>query len=162
LGFEEDFSVWDVGAHQVYLIKKYSFLHTVAITLKHIRDADIFPVFSIIISQMLKELEKRNEESYIFTVMTYMAKAGKTEYPKEISQVIKELDLANEEEVMGMTLAEYWKQELIEKTRQEGHQEGHQQRTLELAKAMCEQGIKIPMIASITKLSEKEIKKLLD
>jgi len=51
-------------------LKKYLYFGTMALTLKHIRDSDIFPFFKVI-AQMLKELEKNGEDSYICSVMTY-------------------------------------------------------------------------------------------
>lgn len=148
-------------------LQKYLYFGTLALTLKHIRDSDIYPFFTLI-AQMLKELEKSGEDSYICSIMTYMAKAGKTEHPKEIVQVIKDLGLANEERIMG-TLLEYLQPELLKRATDKAAAiaaekaliKGRHERDVEIAKSLLLKGIDLNIISSATKLSKEEIKSLL-
>lgn len=140
-------------------LKPYLYFGTLALTLKHIRDSDIYPFFPLL-AQMLKELEKWGEDSYICTIMTYMAKAGKTEHPKEIVQVIKELGLANEERIMG-TLLEYLQPELLKRVADKATEKARHERDIEIAKTMFSKGIDIEIITSITQLSKKEVRSIL-
>lgn len=144
-------------------LQKCLYFGTMAITLKHIRDSDIYPIFNIIISQMLKELDKRGESSYIYTVMTYVTEAGKTEHPHEMIQTIKALSFLDEEKIMG-TLAEYWKPQILkmatDKVMAEVAEKACHEQAVETAKTLLLQGIDLNIISTATKLSKEEIKKL--
>ena len=128
---------------------------------------------------MLKELDKREENSYICSIMAYIGKAGKTKHPEEIEQIVKDLKLANEEKIMG-TLAEYWAPKLVEMVAEKRAAEaakiaakvaaekatkkalikGRHEQAIETAKELFLQGIDLNIISSATKLSKKEIRKL--
>lgn len=143
-------------------LKKYLYFGTMALTLKHIHDLDILPFFRSIF-EALKELETHGEESYIYTIITYMAGVGETPNQADFLQTVKELEFVNEEEIMPAIL-EYLKPELLrrasEQARVQALEEGEQKARIEMAKAFLLKGVDINIIASATKLPKEEIKKL--
>ncbi len=143
-------------------LKQYMWFGTMALALKHIRDPNIVPFFESIVD-VLKELEKRGEEGYIYTVITYMAGTGEVPEKSEFFETTKKLESVNEERIMS-TLVEQLQPELLNIARkqflQEGRQEGRQEGMIEMAKVFLSKGVSIDIIAEATKLSEKEIKKL--
>jgi predicted transposase/invertase (TIGR01784 family) len=168
-------------------LKQYIWFGTMALVLKHIRDSNIVPFFKSIVD-VLKELEKRGEDGYIYTVITYMAGTGEVPQKSEFFETTKKLESVNEERIMS-TLVEQLQPELLDIARkqffkegfesafesafkqareqlrptflQEGRQEGRQEERIEMAKALFSNGVSVDIIAKTTKLSEKEIKKLI-
>lgn len=148
-------------------LKKHLYFGTMALTLKHIHDLDILPFF-ISILEALKELENQGEESYIYTIITYMAGVGETPNQADFLQTVKELEFVNEDEIMPAIL-EYLKPELLRRASEqarvqaleEGREEGDQKARMEMAKALLLKGIDMNIIASATKLPKEELKKLL-
>ena len=151
-------------------LKQYMWFGTMALVLKHIRDPNIVPFFKSIVD-ILKELEKRGEEAYIYTVITYMAGTGEVPEKSEFFETTKKLESVNEEKIMS-TLVEQLQPELFdlavkqayekasEQLRPKFLQEGRQEERREMAKVFLSKGVSIDIIAEATKLSEKEIKKL--
>ena len=139
--------------------------------MKHIHDSDILPFFESIF-EVLKELEKQGEESYNYTLITYIAGLGNTPHQGDFIKAVKKLEFVNEEKVMS-TILEYLKPELLKKVSaqariqaleeglEKGRQEGRQEERIEIAKAMLLKGIDIETVAGITGLSKEEIKKFL-
>ena len=104
---------------------------------------------------MLATLEKQGEESYIYTIITYMAGVGETPHQEGFFQAIKKLESVNEGKLM--TLAEYLKPEVYKR----GLEKGRQEEKIEIAKAMLLKGIDIEIVADSTGLSKEEVRKLL-
>ena len=163
-------------------LRKYLWFGTMALTLKHIRDSNIIPFFESIV-EILKDLEKRGESSYIYTVITYMAGTGEVPQKSEFFETTKKLESVNEEKIMS-TLVEQLQPELLNIARkqafeeaskqlreqflQEGLEKGRKERDvavvrakLEIAKAMLLKGIDTEIIAATTNLPKGDIKKLL-
>ena len=146
-------------------LQKYIWFGSMALTLKHIHDSDILPFIKEILC-IVKELEKYGAESYIYSMVTYIAEAGELPHQEDWVEAIQKLESIDEEKLMTlMNLVEHLKPEVakrcIEKGRQEGRQEGRHEEKVEIAKAMLLKGIDLELIASVTELSKKEIKKLL-
>ena len=147
-------------------LKKYLWFGTMALTLKHIHDSDILPFFEDIL-ETLKELEKQGEESYIYTIITYMIGIGETPYQEGFLKAVKKLESVTEEKLM--TLAEYLKPDIFKRGLEKGLSEGlekglekgRKERDSEIAKAMLLKGIDLDTIAGVTGHSKEEIKKLL-
>ena len=139
-------------------LKHYLWFGTMALTLKHIHDSDILPFFKGII-EILKELEKQGEESYIYTIITYMAGVGETPHQEDFFQAIRKLESINEEKLM--TLAEYLKPEVYKRGLEKGLEKGRHEEKIEIAKILLLKGIDIATVADSTGLSKEEIKKLL-
>jgi len=151
-------------------LKPYLWFGTMALTLKHIHDPDVLPFFEGLLG-FLKRLEKQGEESYIYSVVTYMVGAGETPSQESFLQAVKKLETISEEKLM--TLAEYfierYKPEVLkrgmekgrEEGREEGLEEGRKVRDIEIAKSLLSKGISIEIISETTELPKEEIKKLL-
>ncbi len=163
-------------------LKQYIWFGTMGLTLKHIHDSNIIPFFESIID-VLKELEKRGESSYIYTVITYMAGIGTVPDQEEFFKTVKKLESVNKEKIMS-TLVDHLQSELLDRARkqafeeaskqlreqflQEGLEKGRKERDvavvrakLEIAKAMLLKGIDTETIAATTNLPKGDIKKLL-
>ena len=148
-------------------LKRHFWFGTMALALKHIHDSDILPFFESMID-ILKELEKQGEESYIYTMITYMAGVGETSRQADFIQTVKKLEFVNEEKVMS-TILEYLKPELLKRVSaqarvealEEGLEKGRKERNVEIAKAMLLKGIDIETVAGVTELTKVEIKKFL-
>ncbi|HQS84927.1 MAG TPA: Rpn family recombination-promoting nuclease/putative transposase [Alphaproteobacteria bacterium] len=86
--------------------KKYLWFGSMGLLLKHIHDGDILPFFKRFLD-LLKQIEKQGETRYIYTVISYIAIAGKLP-DKEgfFLQAVKDLETVDEEETM-QSLAEY-------------------------------------------------------
>src|SRR3990167_4017173 len=133
-------------------LKPYLWFGTMALTLKHIHDPDVLPFFEGLLG-FLKRLEKQGEESYIYSVVTYMVGAGETPSQESFLQTVKKLETISEEKLM--TLAEYfierYKPEVLkrgmEKGREEGLEEGRKVRDIEIAKSLLSKGISIEIIS---------------
>jgi len=139
-------------------LKQYMWFGTMALALKHIRDPNIVPFFKSIIG-VLKELEKRGEEAYIYTVITYMAGTGEVPEKSEFFETTKKLESVNEERIMS-TLVEQLQPELLNIARKQSFKEGRHEERKEMAKTLFSNGVSIDIIARTTKFSEKEIKSL--
>lgn len=151
-------------------LKQYLWFGTMALALKHIRDPNIVPFFESIID-VLKELEKRGEEGYIYTVITYMAVTGKIPEKDEFLDTVKQLESIDKEKIMP-TLVDHLQSELLDLARQRFFKEGFEKATEELrpkfiqeerremAKTLLSEGVSIEIISKTTRLSEKEIKNL--
>jgi predicted transposase/invertase (TIGR01784 family) len=152
-------------------LKHYRMFGMMARALKHIHDSDIYPFF-IGILEGLRELEKQGEESYIYSIITYIVGVGETPRQEDLLQAIKKLESVDEEKVM--TLAEYLKPEVfrrgmkkgleegLEKGIEKGIEKGKKERDIEIAKAMLLKGIDLDTIAGVTGYSKEEIKKFLN
>lgn len=85
-------------------LRKYLWFGSMALLLKHIHDPDILPFFKSFLD-FLKTLEKQGETRYIYTVISYMAIAGKIPHTEDFLEVVQQLETVNEEETMK-TIAE--------------------------------------------------------
>ncbi|MBL8677177.1 MAG: Rpn family recombination-promoting nuclease/putative transposase [Alphaproteobacteria bacterium] len=93
-------------------LKQYMWFGTAALVLKHIHDPNIIPFFESII-EVLKELEKRGEEGYIYTVITYMAVTGKIPEKDEFLDTVRQLESIDKEKIMP-TLVDHLHSELFD------------------------------------------------
>lgn len=91
-------------------LKKYLWFGTAALAAKHIYDRDIFPFLEEIV-KILKIIEERGENSYIYTVISYVVEAAevsdKHKFMKTLTAGLKSID---EEKIM--TIVEQLKPEL--------------------------------------------------
>jgi predicted transposase/invertase (TIGR01784 family) len=124
--------------------------------LKHIHDPNILPFFMSILDD-IRELERLGEESYIYSMVTYIYGVGKTPHQGDFIEAVKRLEFIEEENIMP-TILEYLKPELLRRVKAQGIEKGIEQ----VAKAMLSKGIDVNTIASVTGHSKEEIKKLLN
>ena len=110
----------------------------------------------MLVTEDLGELEKRGEERYIYTILTYIVGVGETPQQEDLLQAIKQLESVNEEKLM--TLADYLKPDVFKR----GIEKGRKERDEEIAKAMLTKGIDVNTIASVTGYSKEELKKLIN
>ena len=98
-------------------LKKYLWFGTVALTAKHIYDKDIFPSLEDIL-KMLKIIEERGENGYIYTVISYIVEAGEvSDKQKFMKAITTGLESINKEKIM--TIVEQLKPELYDRAKQE-------------------------------------------
>jgi predicted transposase/invertase (TIGR01784 family) len=137
---------------------------TMASALKHIHDPDILH-FVMEIFPRLKQLEKQGEESYIYTMMTYIVDRGNVPRKQELIDKIKQLESIDEEKLM--TLADHLKPEVFKRGMEKGLEQGFEKGIekgiekgrIEMARALLLKGIDIEIISETTGLSSEEIKK---
>lgn len=136
---------------------------TMASALKHIHDPNILH-FVMDIFPRLKELEKRGEESYIYTMVAYVVNRGNIPCKQELVDKITQLECIDEEKLM--TLADHFKADLLKKGIEQGIEKGWKERDIEaqkekigMAKTLLLKGIDIEIISETTGLSSEEIKK---
>lgn len=139
-------------------LKHYRMFGLMARALKHIHDPNILPFFMSILDD-IRELERLGEESYIYSMITYIAGVGETPRQEDLFQAIKRLESVNEEKLM--TLAEYLKPEIFKRGIEKGIAKGRQEEKIEMAKAMLLKGIDIETVTEVSELSKTEIQKLL-
>jgi len=125
---------------------------TMASALKHIHDPDILH-FVMDIFPRLKDLEKQGEESYIYTMMTYIVDRGNVPRKQELIDKIKQLESIDEEKLM--TLADHLKPEVFKRGVEKGIEKGR----IEMAKTLLLEGVDTEIISKTTGLSSEEIKK---
>ena len=140
-------------------LKRYRWCGVMALALKHIHDPDVLPFFMNILDE-LRELEKKGEESYIYTIITYIVSVGETPHQEDFFHAIKKLETVNEEKLM--TLAEYLKPAVFKRGIEKGIEKGRQEEKVAIAKAMLLKGIDMEIVAGVTEFSKEEIKKLLN
>ena len=162
-------------------LEKYLWFGSMGLLLKHIHDGDILPFFKGFLD-LLKEIEKYGETRYIYTVISYIAIAGKLPNKEGFLQAVKNLETVHEEETM-QSLAEYLnldifkigfekgRKEELKRTEQERAQERAQaeqeraqaeQKSRErIAKAMFLKGINLETISDITEYPLKDLKKII-
>ncbi len=150
-------------------LEKYLWFGSMSLLLKHIHDGDILPFFKSFVD-LLKKIEKHGETRYIYTVISYIATAGKVPDKEEFLNVVKNLENIDKEETM-QSLAEYLeievfkigfekgRKEEIKRTEQE--REKSRQERIKMVKAMFFKGIDVDTISDITGYSQKEIKMIL-
>lgn len=158
-------------------LQKYLWFGTMALALKHIHDPNILPFLQDLIVSV-QELEKYGEESYIYTIVTYIAKSGKIPHQDDWAETIRKLEAQDQEKTVKlMTLIEHLIEHQhpllvermtekgiaqgIEKGIEKGIEQGEQKKALEIAKALLAQGIDIETIAKATRLPKENIRKLL-
>jgi predicted transposase/invertase (TIGR01784 family) len=150
-------------------LQKYLWFGTLALTLKHIHDADILPFLQDIIVSV-KELEKHGEESYIYSIVTYIAEAGNIPHQNDWAETIQKLEEQDQEKVMKLIrLVEQvivhrnplLAQKIIDIGIEQGIEQGEHKRELEIAKALLLQGVALDTIAAATNLPKEKIKKML-
>jgi len=144
---------------------------TMASALKHIHDPDILHFFMDIFPR-LKELEKQGEESYIYTMMTYIVDRGNVPRKEELIDKIKQLKSIDEEKIM--TLADHLKPEVFKRGVAKGIEQGieqarkeqeievaksKQEERIKMAKTLLSKGINIEIISETTGLSKEELRK---
>jgi predicted transposase YdaD len=139
-----------------------------ALALKHIHDPNILPFLAEIMT-MAQELEKHGEESYVCTIMTYVATSGNIS-DLNWAKTLQTLEEQDPEESMKLITAikntlkdenSFLAQKMKTMFFEEGIEQGEQKKALEIAKALLMQGIDIKTISKATQLSEGEIRKLL-
>jgi predicted transposase/invertase (TIGR01784 family) len=156
-------------------LREFFYYGVMARTLKHIYDLNILPFIKEDLIYALKELEKRGEERYIYSVITYIGTRGETLRQEGLIETLKELESINEEGLM--TLVEYLKPAVfqrgvekgieqgiekgIEKGIEQGIEQGREEEKIEIARAFLAQGVSIETIAKATSLPKRTIKKLL-
>lgn len=139
-------------------LKQYLWFGTMALTLKHIHDSDILPFFEGLL-EFLKQLEKQGEESYIYSVITYMVGVGETPNQEDFLKAVKKLESISEEKIM--TLAEYFIERYKPEVLKRRTEKDRKERDIEIAKTLLLKGISIEIISETTNLPKEEIKKLL-
>lgn len=139
-------------------LKRYLWFGMMARTLKHIHDPNILPFFMSILDD-LRELETHGEESYIYSMITYIVGVGETLCQADLLQAIRKLESIDEEKLM--TLAEYLKPEVFKRGIEKGIEKGRRQERIEMVKTMLLKGIDLETVANVTELSKTEIQKLL-
>lgn len=147
-------------------LQKFIWFGTMALALKHIQDPDILPFLQDIIVSV-KELEKYGEESYIYSIVTYIAEAGNIPHQDDWAKTIQKLEEQGQEKAMKLIrLVEqvivhrnpFLAQKIIEIGIEQGIEKGRQEEKIEIAKAMLLKGIDPELIANITELSKEDIK----
>lgn len=141
-------------------LQKYIWFGTLALTLKHIHDPDIIPALKSILAAV-KELEKYGEESYIYSIVTYIAEVGNIPHQDNWAEAIQTLGPQDQEKAMKLRtllehIMEHEKPFLAEKFVEKGRQE----EKIEMAKAMFSKGIDLELITSVTGFSKEKIKNL--
>jgi len=148
------------------LLKQYLWFGTAALIAKHIQDEDILPTLKEIV-KILKILEEKGEEGYIYTVISYVVEAGEVGDKDAFVQTITQgLASLNEERVM--TILEQFKPEIynrgLEKGLQQGVQQGIEKGKLEalhsVAFNLLNLGINFEQVGQATGLSIKELEML--
>jgi predicted transposase/invertase (TIGR01784 family) len=119
-------------------LKQYIWFGTMALTLKHIHDSNIIPFFESIVD-VLKELEKRGESSYIHTIITYMAGTGEVPQKSEFFETTKKLESVNEEKIMS-TLVEQLQPELLNIARKQSFEQGFEKASELLRPKLLQEG----------------------
>ena len=134
-------------------LKHYLWFGTAALIAKHIHDPDILPLFKTLL-QALRYLANQGEESYIYTVITYVVEAGEVSDKQDFLHAIKALEVIDEGKLM--TLAEQF--------RQEGYQKGMQQGAEKTAHTIAFKGLKLGLgleqVSQMTGLSLHEVEEL--
>jgi predicted transposase/invertase (TIGR01784 family) len=120
--------------------------------MKHIYEKDIVQFLKSIIGD-LKDLENSGESDYIYTILTYLAKAGEIRDPEEFREIIK-LGLSNIDEEKIMTFVEHY--------RQQGEQVGFNKaaHAVVLAIELLKQGLRVEQVAQQTNLPIETIENL--
>jgi predicted transposase/invertase (TIGR01784 family) len=147
-------------------LKHYLWFGTMARALKHIHDPNILPFFMSILNDLM-ELENHGEESYIYSMITYIVGVGETPHQEDLLQAIKKLESVDEGKIM--TLAEYiierYKPDVLKRVSAEalekGMEKGMEKEKIAVARKMLTKKMQIEVISSITGLSAKEIKGLM-
>ena len=103
--FHAPYSLIDLSQATDEELEKYLWFGSMSLLLKHIHDSDILPFFKGFLD-LLKEIEKHGESRYIYTVISYIAIAGKVPDKEEFLHVVKNLENIDKEETM-QSLAEY-------------------------------------------------------
>jgi predicted transposase/invertase (TIGR01784 family) len=150
-------------------LQKFIWFGSMALALKHIHDSDILPFLQNIL-KLVEELEKYDANSYIYSIMVYIAKAGKIPHEERWMKTIQSLESADQENIMTlMNLLEKLQPHLeqkmmekgIEKGIAQGIAKGEHKRELEIAKALLTQGVALDTIVAATNLPKEDIKRLL-
>ena len=129
--------------------------------MKHIFEKDFLPALKETV-KYLRTIEKYGENSYIYTVLSYIVEASEIKTQDFINVVKTGLITINEEKIM--TLAEQWREEgrqetmiLAEQWKREGVERGKLEALKTTAVRLLDQGLDIDRIADITGLSVSEI-----
>jgi len=126
-----------------------------ASTMKHIRNNDFLPVFKQLIHK-LKLIEKQGGIDYIYVVLEYIVRVAEISSKEEFVKTIT-FELSKIDEKKVMTIAEQFKQEGIQK----GKQEGIIQAERAIAIRLLDIGMDIEQVAQLTELPTKEIQLLI-
>lgn len=150
-------------------LQKFIWFGSMALALKHIHDSDILPFLQSIL-KLVAELEKYDANSYIYSIVAYIAKAGKIPHEERWMETIQTIESADQENIMTlMNLLEklqpqferYMEQKVTQKVMEKGIEKGEHQKALEIAKALLSHGVALDTIAKATNLPKEDIKKLL-
>lgn len=137
-------------------LQKYLWFGTMALALKHIHDPNVFTTIKEIF-YAVKELEKYGAESYIYTIVTYIAETAKIPHQGEWVKAIQELEAIDQEELMTfMTLIEKLQPEIFKM----GIEKGRQKEKTDIAKALLLQSIDLETIAKVTGLPKEKVKEI--
>ncbi len=101
-------------------LEKYLWFGSMSLLLKHIHDPDILPFFKGFLA-LLKEIEKQGETRYIYTVISYIAIAGKLPCKEDFIKTVKHLETVDEEKTMK-TFVEYLNEDLFKTGFESGRQ----------------------------------------
>lgn len=143
-------------------LKQHLWLGVLARAMKHIYEKDILPCLKDMLEE-LRVIEKQGGMDYIYTILSYIVKAGEVQNQTEFVDTIK----TGLSEIAGekiMTIAELFRQEGIAEgeTRGEvrGITEGKLMASKSIAVKLIEQGIDIDKIVASTDLPRHEILEL--
>jgi hypothetical protein len=102
-------------------LKKYLWFGTMALTAKHIHDKDIFPFLESLL-KAFKIIAESGEYSYIYTVISYIAEAGRVSDEQKFKKILT-TGLESVKEGKLMTFAKLFEPEIFEEARQKALQE---------------------------------------
>ncbi|MBL0941156.1 MAG: Rpn family recombination-promoting nuclease/putative transposase [Alphaproteobacteria bacterium] len=135
-------------------LKQHLWFGAAALVAKHIRDQDILPTLREVV-RILKALEEKGEEGYIYTVISYVVEAGevldKDAFVETLTQGLASL---NEERIMS--ILEQFKPEIYNR----GIEKGKLEALHDVAFNLLDLGVSLEQINQATGLSVEEIKTL--
>jgi len=138
--------------------------------MKHIYEKDILPYLKDMLEE-LKVIEKQGGMSYIYTILSYLVKAGEVKDQTEFVNTIK-TSLSETAGEKIMTIAELFKQEgknegIAEGEIRgkasgiaEGETRGVKMASKSIAIKLLKQGMNIDQVVALTDLSRHEVREL--
>lgn len=164
--YKRPYQLVDLAHVSEEALKRYDWFRVATLFLKHVHSEDMLPFLKKTM-ELLRVLENSGEFRYINLSLRYMMEAGKVSSKDEFVKAVTEgLTYIEKDEIM--VIADMFKKEVFERGKEKGREEGiekgiekgSEEKAILIAKNMLAENMTLELIARLTDIPIKQLKRI--